>query len=173
MTRTLGILSLAAVLGACGPSSADIAKNLQSPNPVVREDTAKIARNYGSSSVNKSLIAALADPSAVVRKNAVDSLAELSATEAAQPLADLLPKETDPDVQKEIIDALGRLKEKVGAPPLIALLEAHMDAPPLNAIWALGYIGDNRALDVLTKLRDSKDPYVAYNATASLRLIHP
>lgn len=170
MTR---VLPLAVLLGACGPSDQDIARNLQSSNQVVREDTAKIAKNYGSDSVNKSLIAALKDPSAVVRKNAVDSLAELEATEAAQPLADLLPTEPDPDVQKEIVDALGRLKSPLGAPPLIALLEEHLDAPPLNAIWALGNIGDNRALDVLTKLRASEDTYVAYNATAALRLIHP
>lgn len=164
---------LLALLAACSPSDEDLARNLQSPNPVVREDTAKIARNYGSDAVNKALIAALADPSIVVRKNAVDSLAELEATEAAVPLAELLPNEPDPGVQRQIVDALGRLKDPAGVPPLIALLEANPDAPPLNAIWALGNIGDNRALEILSSLRGSTDTYVAYNATAALRLIHP
>jgi len=166
-------LILALVLAACSPSDEDIARNLQSPNPVVREDTAKIARNYGSTAVNQALVGALADPSALVRKNAVDSLADLEATEAAPKLAEMLNTETDPGVLRELVDAIGRLKDPNTAPALIDWLSARESDPPLNAIWALGNIGDQRALELLSRLRSSSDPIVAYNATAALRLLHP
>ena len=166
-------LALALLLAGCGLSDEDIARNLKSPNPVVREDTAKIAKNYGSDAVNKSLIAALDDPSPVVRKNAVDSLASLEAKEAAPRLAELLGSETDPDTLREIVDALGRLQDPNTAPALIDWLTARESDPPLNAIWALGNIGDPRSLELLSRLRNSSDPIVAYNATAALRLLHP
>lgn len=171
MSRTL--LLAAALLAACGPSADDIARNLQSQNPVVREDTAKIARNYGSDAVIQSLITALADPSPVVRRNAVDSLAELEATAAGAPLLELLGRETDERVRRQIIDALGRLDIREAGPALIALLEADEANPPLNAIWALGRVGDAAALPVLTRLRDSSDPYISWNAADALRELQP
>lgn len=166
-------LLLPLVLVACGPSDEDIARNLQSPNPVVREDTAKIARNFGSDAVVQALLAALADPSPTVRRNAVDSLAELMAADAAPVLAEKLATETDAVVSRQIVDALGRLGDPVAVPALVAYLEARETEPPLNAIWALGNIGDPMALDVLSRLRSSEDPYVIYNANEALRLLRP
>ena len=47
---------LGAFLAGCGPSPGDIAANLSSNNPVTREDTAKIARNFGSPEVEAALL---------------------------------------------------------------------------------------------------------------------
>ena len=172
--RSLALFGGLVLFGAaCSPSDEDIARNLQSPNPVVREDTAKIAKNYGSEAVNAALIAATQDPSTTVRKNAVESLADLEASEAAAPLTALLATEADPDVRRSIIDALGRLKDPVAVPALVAVLDADPEHPALNAIWALGNIGDTSALDALSRMRESQDVYVRYNATAALRLLHP
>lgn len=173
MSLRMALGALALTLTACGPSDEDIANNLQSPNPVVREDTAKIARNFGSDAVNAALVVAISDPSPTVRLNAVESLADLEVLSAAKPLADLLPTEPDPAVQKAIIDTLGRLKDPVAVPALVAWLDANPEKPPLNAIWALGNIGDKGALDVLSRMRESQDVYVRYNATAALRLLRP
>lgn len=164
------IILLLGLLG-CSPTDEDIARNLSAPNVVVREDTAKIARNFGSDAVVTALLGALADPSPTVRRNAVDSLAELEAKQAAQPLAAMLATEADPLVQRQIVDALGRLKDPETVPALVSWLEAREADPPLNAIWALGNIGDARALDLLSRLRGSADPYVVYNCTLALRLL--
>ena len=173
MSRAFALLGPLLLLFGCGPSDEDIAKNLSSPNPVVREDTAKIARNFGSDPVNAALLTALQDPSKTVRLNAVESLAELGVVGAAPPLAELLPVEAEPEVQAAIIDTLGRLKDPVAVPALVAWLDGHPEQPPLNAVWALGNIGDSSALDVLSRLRESSDVYVRYNATAALRLLRP
>ncbi len=165
-------LLLPILLLACGPTDEDIARNLQAPNPVVREDTAKIARNYGSDAVVAALVAALQDPSATTRRNAVDSLAELEAVSAAPTLAAMLPTEPDERVQRQIVDALGRLGDPVAVPALLTWLGEREADPPLNAIWALGNIGDPASLEMLSRLRTSADPYVAYNATLALRLLH-
>ncbi len=166
-------LILPLLLVACGPSDEDIARNLAAPNPVVREDTAKIARNYGSEAVVQALIVALQDPRPAVRKNAVDSLAELEAVSAAPTLAAMLSTETDEKVLRQTVDALGRLKDPSTVPALVAWLEARESDPPLNAIWALGNIGDPASLELLARLRDSGDVNVAYNATLALRLLRP
>jgi HEAT repeat protein len=160
---------------ACGPSSSDISRNLSSPNPVVRVDTAKISRNFGSDEVVEVLIASLDDDIKQVRLNAIESLAELEAEDAVPALVALLEAEEVSAAElRAIVDALGRLGDVQAVPVLIAYLEAReAAAPPLNAIWALGNLEDHRALEVLSRLRESKDPYVRWNATLALRNLRP
>jgi HEAT repeat protein len=161
-------------LFACGLSSSDVARNLSSSNPVVREDTAKIARNFGSDGVEKALMKAIEDPSEKVRYNAVNSLAELEAEQAVSVLMDRLDVEPSLKVQRVIVDALGRLGDVKAVPVLIAYLEVREDTmPPLNAIWALGKLEDHRSLAVLSRLWKSKDPFVRWNANQALRNLRP
>ena len=86
MRLSSGLL-LSALLMGCGPSSEDIATNLSSENLTTREDTAKIARNFGSEEVEAALIMSLEDPNSQVRYNALESLIELETIEAV-PAAD-------------------------------------------------------------------------------------
>ena len=158
---------------ACGPSSDDIATNLRSLNPVVREDTAKIARNFGSDAVEVALIDVLGDKEGKVRLNAVESLVELDCEAAVSPLMARLEAETDPRIQRAIVDALGRLGDAQAVPVLIAHLQGQLENPPLNVIWALGALEDHRALDVLAGLRTSPDPYVVWNVNQALRNLRP
>lgn len=160
---------------ACSPSSDDIARNLVSPNPAVRIDTAKISRNFGSDAVEKALIGALDDEIEQVGVNAIESLAELEAGQAVPALVELLAAEkASPRALRATIDALGRLGDVAAVPTLIAHLEAReAPAPPLNVIWALGQLEDHRSLEVLSRLRESKDPYVRWSATLALRKLRP
>ncbi len=158
---------------ACGPSSGDIAANLKSSNPMVRQDTAKIARNFGSDAVEAALIGALSDEEKQVRANAIDSLVELECVEAVSSLVTRLDLETDPYVQQLIVDALGRLGEASAVPALITHLEENIANPPLNVIWALGALEDARALGVLSTLRSSSDAYVVWNVNQALRNLRP
>ncbi len=165
------VLSL---LIACGPGPETVAEQLASDNPAVREDTARRARNFDAPVVIEALIAALDDPSEQVRLNAIGSLIALEGVEAVPRLAELITTDPSERVRRESIDALGRLEDPRGVQPLVALLEATEDTqPPLNAIWAAGRLGDMAALPVLTRLRDSRDPYVSYNANQALRRVRP
>jgi HEAT repeat protein len=158
---------------ACGPSSDDIVKNLSSSNPVVREDTAKIARNFGSDTVESGLIGVLGDPEPKVRLNAVESLIELETKDAVPMLMERLELETNPRVLRAVVDALGRLKDSRAVPALISFVEKHIESPPLNAVWALGNLEDDRALEILAPLRASTDPHVVWNVNQALRKLKP
>jgi HEAT repeat protein len=161
------------LLLACGPTPEDIARNLASPNPAVRQDTAKIAKNFGGEATEAALVGVLGDPIENVRLNAVQSLVELEAVSAVPFLMARLEAEPAPRVQREIVDALGRLGDRQAVPTLLAYLEARAEDPPVNAIWALGNLGDPAALEPLIALRLSDDPHVAYNANVALRNLQP
>ena len=105
---------------ACGPSSDDIATNLTSANPVVREDTAKIARNFGSTAVEEALVGVLGDAEAIVRLHAIESLVELECDEAVPDLIQRMDVEPNPKVRRAIVDALGRLGDVQAVPMLVA-----------------------------------------------------
>ena len=173
-----GLFMLAALplFTACGPSEDAIVNGLQSPNPAVREDMVKIARNSNGDKVVQGLIDVLEDPATDIRREAIDSLVKLDSVDAVPALIDRLQDEDD-QVQRAAVDALGTLADSRATEPLVAYIETRIQGSvkdptvriPLNAIWALGNIGDNRALDVLARLRDNLDPYVSYNANWALR----
>ena len=171
------MMNILSLLIACGPSSDDIANNLSSANPVVREDTSKIARNFGSPEVEAGLIDALQDPSEKVRYNAPESLIDMETVAAVPAIMAMLEVESDRDVEKLAVDALGRLKDPQAVPTLIAYIETCRDdvtrSIPLNAIWALGYIGDGQSLELLSGLREDPDIYVSWNADQALKSLRP
>ncbi len=171
------MMSVLSLLIACGPTPDDIANNLSSANPVVREDTSKIARNFGSPEVEAALIKSLQDPSQKVRYNSLESLIDLEAVTAVPAIMAMLEVESDRDVAKVAVDALGRLKDPQAVPTLIAYIETCRDdvtrSIPLNAIWALGYIGDGQALELLSGLREDPDIYVSWNADQALKSLRP
>lgn len=172
----LGVgLGLALLLGACGPSPEDIAANLASDNPVVREDSAKMAKKYDDEVVIQALIVALNDPGDTVRLNAVESLAELEAVEAVPSLIAVVQADSDPEVVSAAVDALGRIADPRAVSVLMAHLEQHgPELKTLNAIWALGNIGDGRALPLLARIRaGTDDVYVIYNVDRAMRLLKP
>ena len=165
---------LMGLLLACGPGPETVALQLSSDNPAVREDTARRARNFDSPEVIAGLIKALDDPSEKVRLLAIESLILLDGTDAVPRLMEMIQADDSAEVRKEAIDALGRLKDARAVPALVAYLEANeAGQPALNAIWALGQLGDMSALPVLSRLRENRDPYVAYNANQALRRLRP
>ncbi|MEE2751845.1 MAG: HEAT repeat domain-containing protein [Myxococcota bacterium] len=151
---------------ACGPDPAVVAAGLGSENPVVREDMALIARRADSDAVVQALIRGLEDPVDEVRMRAAESLGILGDATAVVALLACL-EDGNPRVRRAAIDALGVLGDERAVAPLMGLVEGAVDIP-LNAIWALGELGDSRTLDLLTRLRAHEDPYVAWNAEQAL-----
>jgi HEAT repeat protein len=161
----IGILLLA----ACGSDPNVVVVGLQSDNPVVREDMVLVARGVVEPAVTQALIGALDDSSSIVRLRAVESLAAHENSEAVPGLIQRLADD-DAEVRSAAIDALGSLADARAVAPLIAVLQNRQPGDyPLNAIWALGNIGDPQAIPVLSGLREHPNPYVVFNAESALR----
>jgi HEAT repeat protein len=155
---------------ACG--SADrVLDGLASENPITREAMAREAASFDDLRVVEALISALDDPSIEVRRNAVESLGALRAPDAVPRLCELVENDPVAGVQRAAITALARLRDPRAVPILVAHLERRRTAPPLDAIWALGEIGDPSAVAILSELRRSADVYVSYNASKALARI--
>ena len=157
------------LLAACGSDPNVVVVGLQSDNPVVREDMVLVARGVVEPAVTQALIGVLDDSSSTVRLRAVESLSAHEDTDAVPGLIQRLTDE-DAEVRSAAIDALGVLADGRAVGPLLALLENHQPGDyPLNAIWALGNIGDPQAIPLLSRLREHPNPYVVFNAESALR----
>jgi len=157
------------LLAACGTDPNVVIVGLQSDNPVVREDMVLVARGVRDEEVNQALIGALDDSSQVVRLRAVESLAAHENSNAVPALVQKLADE-DVEVRQAAVDALGVLADPRAVPALIAYVKDRQPGDfPLNALWALGNIGDHQAVPILARLREHSDPYVVYNAETALR----
>jgi len=145
---------------------------MQSENPIVREAMVLVARGVKDPVVTQALIGALDDPSKLVRLRAVESLAVHEDMDAVPALIQKL-SDKDADVRTAAIDALGFLQDDRAVPALLELVEAAVAQERvrlvLNALWALGNIGDHQAIASLSRLRDHSDPYVVFNAESALR----
>ena len=103
-----------------------------------------------------------------VRLKAVEALGKIDDSRAVEPLIGVLA-DSDKDIRKAVVEALGKVKDPEAVDPLISVLND--EDVQLAAIWALGNIGDKRAVPVLTGLLSSPDKYVRYNVVQSLKRI--
>lgn len=164
---------LATLILACGPDPEAVAAGIVSPNPATRRDMVVVARNAEGEEVVQALVSALADPSADIRLTAVQSL-QFHADPASVPALVAALADPDPRVRSESVDALGMIGDSRAAAPLIEYLgQSERVLVPLNALWALGAIGDPVALPLLSELALVDDPYVSYNANWALRQLQP
>jgi HEAT repeat protein len=175
------VIALVTLL-ACSPAPEDIAKAIESENPVMREDGAKIAQNYDDEVVEAALLKVIPGGSEAVKLNAIESLAEIEAENAGPVLIATLSGDDSPKVRRAAADALGRLKVKEAAAALITYVQSFPpnDRQMLAGVWALGSIGEEgldaeakaAVLTTLVALRDvTKDRYIRYQATAALRVL--
>lgn len=152
---------------ACGPDPAVVAQGLGSGNPAVRGDMMDLAKNVQDPLVAEALVVALADENPELRVRALTALAEQEELSAVPAVA-LALQDPELPVQVAAAECLGRLGDPAGGPALLDYVAAQ-DKPPLNAVWALGQIGDASAIPVLSKLQGHPDPHLAWNATEALR----
>jgi HEAT repeat protein len=151
---------------ACGPQPSAILAGLGSENPVIREDMALLARRAESEDVVQALVGLLEDPVEEVRVRAVESLGILGDPGAVEALVACLAG-SEGRVQRATIDALGQIRDERAVEPLVAHV-SQADTVPLNAVWALGELGDIRAMALLAGLRDHPDLLVSWNAEQAL-----
>jgi hypothetical protein len=112
------------------------------------------------------LITSLENPRWRVRQAAFDALVAVG--EPAVPLLVEALADSHEQVVTSSIIALGTIRARGAAGPLIALLDPGSE-PVAYAIWALGEIGDELAITPLTKLLKSSDARLRSEAEQALR----
>lgn len=97
---------------------------LNSPNALIRQIAAQILGDSGDASVAAPLLDHLHDENLGVRTWVVESLGNLHAREAVQPLCVLLGDTDAPELQQSIIKALGRIGDTNAADCLVPFLNS-------------------------------------------------
>lgn len=117
----------------------------------------------GSPEAVKPLMDATADADPRVRAKAIDGLGEIGHPMATPLLTQyLVLSDTDRSSRQRVLVALGRIQDPASVDPLVSFLSKTQD-PELRcgALYALGEIGDSRALEPIQSLTGSSDPNVA------------
>ena len=168
MRRALVLMlawGLAAPLLGCDSEIETTVQNLQSPNPMVRLESAKMARRVDDPRVAAALTPLLNDSSKEIRLTAATSLTYVGTAQEVPSLAAAL-KDAEHDVQLAAVDALGRIGDERAVGPLLELLAT--EAKPYSVIWALGNIGSIQSLDALAPMLDAEDRYTRYQARRAM-----
>jgi HEAT repeat protein len=87
---------------------------------------------------------------------------------SVSPLIEKL-QDKDPHMRAQVVEALAKTKNKKASTALVKLLGGETDKCPI--IWAIGEIGDKRAIPALNQLLTSDDRYVKYSAYRALAKI--
>ncbi len=125
----------------------------------VRVAAAKALVLLNPSQAEEVLIGALKDVSAVVRSSAATALVQLKSKIAVDPLIALLS-----NAEQEVLDAAATALRQIGdarmADAMLNLLATAHGVALHEAIYALGELQDERALPILTSIRQYKDKRV-------------
>ncbi len=87
--------------------------------------------------------------------------------DAARSQVASLPPQTPPLVRTRALVPLAMYE--LGLGKVEAAVAQERVRLVLNALWALGNIGDHQAIASLSRLRGHADPYVVFNAESALR----
>ncbi|MCS5531575.1 MAG: HEAT repeat domain-containing protein [Candidatus Poseidoniales archaeon] len=128
---------------------------LQDKVPAVRDEAMVALKNIGEQAVTP-LVAALKDKNWRTRLKATEALGVLGSKTAIQPLIEIVESDPDTAVRQDAVLALGN----IGDPSATEQLLRVFDEPRLQiqAIEALGKIGDRRTVPTLMKLVTLLDP---------------
>jgi HEAT repeat protein len=182
----LAFILLISVSSCSTISDTDLA-DLQSPNDIVKQEAIQripkeprfplnlVSRFFGSNETEKAvaiMVGLLREGKETkdTERLIVRTLGQLSRrTEVSMgPLIQML-EDKDPRMRGEVLEALGRSKSKQAVTALLKMLDEEM--PNYCLIWAIGEIGDQRAVPYLNRLLMSEDEYVRYNAYQALAKI--
>jgi HEAT repeat protein len=134
-----------------GSNVAEWHKRLFDPDVKKRLEAVESLAKDGSEAAVKPLLDATADADPRVRAKAIDALGTIGSPRATQVLAQqLVLSHTDRLSKQRVLMALGRIRDPAGVPPILAFLANTQDSDlRCGALYALGEIGDARALDAV------------------------
>ncbi|HXW84106.1 MAG TPA: HEAT repeat domain-containing protein [Candidatus Binataceae bacterium] len=138
----------------------DVKLGLHDADPNVRVTELTKLRPLKDPEADRILITqGLTDPDLRVKIKAVDLLGARQTAGSVRPMSQMLfLRSTEPIVKLHLVAALGRIGDTDGALPVMQYLEEETDARARGtAVFALGEIGDERSLALLSKCAD-EDP---------------
>jgi HEAT repeat protein len=154
------VADLAAALGRAGLSDE------------ARAHTTRALGKIGHRSANPALSAAMADPSARVRREAVQAWAAILRQSGAEPVGALV-RDSDMSVRRTAAEVVGRFRAASARAALEELVVGDPDAAVRrNAAWALGRIGDRASRAALAAAAEDDSSLVRMTARAALRQLH-
>lgn len=140
-------------------------KDLESGSTEARLGVIRQVAQSGDKENTRLLLTSLENQVRSVRKAAFDAL--LAMGEPAEPYLLEALGDSHNQVVIPVIIALATISSRGAVDPLIALLDAGGD-PAVYAVWALGEIGDGRAITPLAKLLNSSDARLRSGAEEAL-----
>jgi len=161
----------AAVDGLCQLSKRDATPAitdllLKDPDAGVRQQAAGSLSYMMDQSAGPALVKALKDPVMAVRYSAANTLGAMKYAPAEDALIEAL---SQADMRRIAISALGQLQSKKAASTIAASLSDQDKYTRLEAVKALGSIGDTSSAAGIKKLLDSaEDPSLRVEAALSL-----
>jgi len=148
--------------------------NLKSKNMmVVNEAAYELGENKEEKAVPFLIDLIKGDQPKVIKITAIEALGKIGSDSSVNALVDMLGKKNDNQVRIAACNALGKIKSPDAMEPLLGVagtVGEDRDAR-LFSLWALGSIGDERAVPLLTSLLDDPDKYISYNARQALKTI--
>jgi HEAT repeat protein len=146
-----------------------LAKALADKDVNVRFEAASaLSRTPGAAAV-PALLTALRDKDEDVRAAVVEALAAAKDARAVDHLLRRAEKDPAAGVRGMAAIALANLKAAAAVEPLMARLRAEKNKQALAAVcWALGELGDARAVAALTPLAEGAEPVVKQHASEAI-----
>jgi HEAT repeat protein len=137
----------------------DVKKAMLDADPKVRVAGLTKLRYLQQPEVDDILINGMVDADTRVKIKAIDLLGARQATSAVPTMSQFLfLRSTEPVVRLHLVAALGRIGDARAALPVMQYMQgAEDDRERGTAVFALGEIGDSRALDALTQAA-AEDP---------------
>lgn len=155
---------------SCVSESAQLRRQLQSPEPEVRADAAKRLGELRDKEAVPQLIALVRDTVPVVRFEAVLALGRIGAREAVKPIFEVAKGDKRDDVAMAATKALADIGSSA-TDPLIKLLTSPRPVVRMTAARGLGRLHAFKAVEPLIHLLRDRDPNVRRAAIAALRRI--
>ena len=130
---------------------------LNDRDPVIRMNILWALGQIGGKDIIRPMIHAMGDADKNVRMRSVDTLSRM--VKLAIPDLTHAMKGNNPLIRRNVINVLGRSKNRDLVPEIIRSLDDPVTSVRENAIWALGEIGDPRAVPLLERLKNPKAKY--------------
>ncbi len=138
-------------------------KNISHANAIKRQGVAKSLAHFKEPERIDALITMLHDIDEGVRDQAAQSLAEIGAEKAIQPLIDCFidpQRKAQPNIDGEVSSHIADSLKKFGAkavPALLPFLDDPVDALQKNILWLLAEIADPNTVETLIAVHDKSD----------------
>lgn len=141
-----------------GGSVEEWARQMNSDDPLERLKGVRSLSESSDPAAVPYLVQALGDHDLRVKAKAIDACGAVRASDATPVLVQMLfLRGTNPEVERRILAALGKIGDQRAAQPVMEYLGRDLDYDTRGtAIFALGDIGDPAALELLARLEGSE-----------------